>query len=80
MGNKIVSDALDAKPRGLTEPGLRFRSYILNTMPDADTRALAEEFFDVGARVVESKNAVAIQIAAMQECLGSWSVRAATVP
>ena len=71
-----VSDALGHKARGMGEPGHRFRTAIINAMPDLDTRQLAEEFFRVGARVVEGANPVRVQVAAMQECLAEWSARA----
>lgn len=68
-----VSRALGHKPRGeITEPGERFERYVLNLMPDAEARTLAERFFRVGKRVTENPNAVRVFLAGCQECLGTW--------
>ena len=46
-------------------------------MPDLETRQLATDFFTIGTAVVESDHAVAILIAAMQECIGTWTAHLA---
>ena len=68
-----VREALGRRGRTPGEPGDRVRAYLVNAMPDLETRQLAEEFFEVGARYVESEHPVAILIAAFQECLSTWS-------
>ncbi len=67
-----VGKALGRPAKAADEPGERFRAYVINAMPDQDTKELAEEFFTVGARYTASKNAVGIMIAGFQECLGTW--------
>jgi len=53
-----VCKALGRPAKPVEEPGERFRAYVINAMPDQDTKELAEEFFAVGARYTTSKNAV----------------------
>ncbi len=67
-----VGHALGRPSKSVHEPGDRFQAYVINRMPDRDTRELAEEFFEVGARYTKGKNAVGILIAGFQECLGTW--------
>jgi hypothetical protein len=67
-----VGQALGRPAKTVGEPGDRFRVYVVNRMPDRNTRELAEEFFEVGARYTKGKNAVGIMIAGFQECLGTW--------
>jgi hypothetical protein len=69
---EMVNKALGRKEKDADSPGEKFRRYVLNQMPDLDTRALAEAFFEVGALHAESENAVAIMIAGFQECVGTW--------
>jgi hypothetical protein len=45
-----VGKALGRPAKAGDEPGERFRAYVINAMPDQDTKELAEEFFTVGAR------------------------------
>jgi hypothetical protein len=52
-----VGKSLGRPARAVEEPGERFRTYVINAMPDQDTKELAEEFFTVGARSAGSKNA-----------------------
>ena len=42
-------------------------------MPDRESLALARQFFSVGKQHVPTENAVGVVIAAMQECLGTWT-------
>ena len=67
-----VREALGHPKRPSTDPGRRFQRAVINIMPDLETRTLATEFFEAGARYVESENAIAILIAAMQEALATW--------
>jgi hypothetical protein len=67
-----VGKALGRPAKAADEPGERFRAYVINAMPDQDTKELAEEFFSVGARYTPSKNAVGIMIAGLQEALETW--------
>ncbi len=67
-----VGKALGRPARAVEEPGERFRAYVINAMPDQDTKEIAEEFFKVGARYAASKNAVGILIAGLQEALETW--------
>jgi len=69
---EAVGKALGRPAKAVEEPGERFRAYVINAMPDKNTKELAEEFFTVGARYAASKNAVGIMIAGFQECLGTW--------
>lgn len=68
-----VREALGRRGRAPGEPGSRIRAALVNAMPTLETRQLGEEFFEVGARYVESDHPVAILIAGFQECLGTWS-------
>jgi hypothetical protein len=67
-----VGKALGRPEKVLPEPGQTFRAYVINQMPDKNTKELAEEFFAVGARYTNSENAVGVLIAAFQEALGTW--------
>ena len=69
---ELVAKSLDRKLRDPEAPGERFKKYILNQVPP-DARIIAEEFFDLGERVVESENAIAILLAGMTECLSTWA-------
>jgi hypothetical protein len=69
---EAVGKALGRPARAVEGLGDRFRAYVINAMPDQDTKELAEEFFAVGARYTTSKNAVGTMIAGFQECLGTW--------
>jgi hypothetical protein len=69
---EAVGKALGRPAKTVDEPGERFRAYVINAMPDQDTKELAEEFFVVGARSTASKNAVGIMIAGLQEALATW--------
>jgi len=74
-----VSAALEALPRGRepSPPGERFRRVVLSAMPDIDAMELVEQYFDVGAKVVGTTNAVAIFLAGCRECLPEWEIQAA---
>ena len=75
---QLVGSAL-GRPTPLTvSPGTRVENYLLNAMPDLETRQLATEFFQIGTSYVGSDNALAIIIAAMQEALGTWQAHAET--
>ena len=50
----------------------RLRTYVINAMPDLESRTLADRFFTVGADYARSDSAIAILIAALQEALGTW--------
>jgi hypothetical protein len=67
-----VCKALGRPAKPVEEPGERFRAYVINAMPDNDTKELAEDFFAVGARYTTSKNPVGILIAGLQEALETW--------
>ena len=51
----------------------RLQQYVVNAMPDLDSRDLATTFFAVGTTYVGSHNTTAILIAAMQEALSTWT-------
>ncbi len=68
-----VGKALGRPEKVVQGPGQRFRAYVINQMPDKNTKELAEEFFTVGARYTNSENAVGVLIAAFQEALGTWA-------
>jgi hypothetical protein len=74
-----VSAALDALPRGRepSPPGERFRRAVLGAMPDIEAMELVERFFEIGAKVVGSPNAVAIFLAGCRECLPEWEIQGA---
>jgi len=69
---EAVGKALGRPARAVEGPGERFRAYVINAMPDNDTKELAEDFFAVGARYTTSKNPVGILIAGLQEALETW--------
>jgi hypothetical protein len=72
-----VREALGQPVRG-SEPGARFEEMVKRAMPDEETRTLAEDFFRVGKEYVPTENAVGVVIAAMQECLETWSAHTVT--
>ncbi len=74
-----VSEALQAAPRGREPepPGERFRRTVLAAMPDIEAMEVVERFFEVGARVVETRHPVGIFLAGCRECLAEWEVQAA---
>ena len=67
-----VRKALGRSPRPQHTQAERVQAYLLDAMPDLESRALADRFFTVGARYVGSDNAIATLIAAFQEALGTW--------
>lgn len=67
-----VNTALDRPPRRRSASGERVRAFVINSMPDLETRELAIEFFDVGSLYTDSPNALAVLIAGLQEALGTW--------
>jgi hypothetical protein len=69
---EMVAKALGRKLKDEADPGEKFRRYIINAMPDGETRELATEFFEVGERHTKS-NPVGALICAMQEVLVEWS-------
>jgi len=69
---EMVNRALGRTVRDEADPGEKFRRYIINAMPDGETRELATEFFEVGERYTKS-NPVGALICAMQEVLVEWS-------
>ncbi len=68
-----VGEALGRPVRPAGVPGARFQTFLINAMPDLESRQLAEDFFAAGAAHTGSDNAVGIVVAAMQEALGTWS-------
>jgi hypothetical protein len=74
-----ISEALQAHPRGYEPlpPGERFRRSVLSAMPDIEAMELVIRFFEVGARVADTDNAVGIFLAGCRECLADWEVHAA---
>src|SRR5207245_2591642 len=74
-----VSEALQASPRGRepSPPGERFRRSVLSAMPDIESMELVTRFFEVGAQVASTDNAVGIFLAGCRECLADWEVHAA---
>ena len=68
-----VTDHVSGREGGYTAgPGERFRAYLLNIAPSIEDRRKVERFFEVGRRVVETDNPVAIFMAAVEETLGTW--------
>jgi len=75
-----ISEAFQAHPRGY-EPlssGERFRRSVLGAMPDIEAMELVTRFFELGARIVATGDAVGIFLAGCRECLADWEVYAAT--
>ncbi len=72
-----VREALGRPGRPVADHAAHVQAYLVNAMPDLESRDLAAEFFTVGATFTGTDNAVAILIAAMQETLGTWSVHLA---
>ena len=70
-----VGKALGRPEKVVQEPGQRFRAYVINQMPDENTKELAAKFFAEGARFTNNEDAVGILIAAFQEALGTWAAR-----
>lgn len=59
-----VTAAVGGEPRGeALAPGERFRAYLLNAMPDLESREALERCFRLGRRAVESDHPVAIFLA-----------------
>lgn len=68
-----VSEALGLKPRGhVLAPGETVYRFLLNHMPDEESRKLLEDFARAGRKKTGSENFMGTLIAAMQECLGEW--------
>ena len=67
-----VRHALGRPPRSERSQDQRLRTYVINAMPDLESRTLADRFFTVGADYARSDSAIAILIAALQEALGTW--------
>ena len=67
-----VRQALGRSLRPQRPQGERLRAYLVDAMPDLESRTLAERFFTVGTNYVGSDNAVAVVIAAFQEALATW--------
>jgi hypothetical protein len=75
---ELVHEALGQPARSSSEPGARFAQMVERAMPDEETRKLTQDFFRVGKLYVGTENAVGVAIAAMQECLGTWSAHTST--
>lgn len=71
---KQVSDELGARPRG-TGGGDQIERYLRNLMPSPEARELYDEFLKLGSREAGGNSVVGILIAAMQECVGTWSAK-----
>ena len=68
-----VSERLGLKPRGtVLAPGETVYRYLLNHMPDEESRELLEQFCRAGRKKTESENFMGILIASWQECLSEW--------
>ncbi len=67
-----VREALGRAPRRRHRVGEQVQTFLINAMPDLESRQLATEFFDVGAVYTDTPNPVAILIAGMQEALATW--------
>ena len=75
-----VRVALGWSRRPRSDASARFQSFLIDAMPDLETRTLATEFFAVGETYVGSNNATAIVIAAMEEALGTWMAHLGSAP
>ena len=72
-----VQEDLGRPVRGAGEPGARFEQMVGRAMPNAETRTLAEDFFRIGKEHVGSENTVDVMIAAMKECVETWTAHPA---
>ena len=69
---ELVAKALGRKLKDEADPGEKFRRYIINAMPDGETRELAIAFFEAGELYTKS-NPIGTLICAMSEVLVEWS-------